>query len=64
MRDLVPFNYCITVFYNQNPFFVIFVNFIVVDDGMSHFLHFYSCLSVEAYHVIVDYRAIVVLSHD
>ena len=62
MRNLVPLNDSITIFHNENAFFIIFVYFITIDDRTCHFLHFDSCFPIETNHMVVYYWTSVVLS--
>lgn len=62
MSDFVSLNDRVTIFDNQYPFSIVFIDFIVVDSGIGHFLNPYASLAVETNHMVVYDDAVVVLA--
>jgi hypothetical protein len=63
MCNLVPLYDCIAILYHQNPFFIIFIHFIISDYRTGYFLNFYSSLIIVGNHMVVCYQTAIILTH-
>jgi len=48
VSDLIPLNDGITILYNQQSLFIVFIYFVAVDCWKSFVLNFHSCLSIKS----------------
>lgn len=54
VSDFILFDYCITVFDNQDALFGILVDFVALDCGERQFFNFYAGFPVETDQVVTD----------